>query len=58
MGKKRIWCEPCAFLGRKTRATTGYVSAFSGQKTHCCAKCLQEYNEFKAHMLRKEEHAA
>lgn len=43
-------CEPCAFLKRKTKATTGYVSVFSGEKTHCCRKCLTEYEQFKAHM--------
>lgn len=51
MAKKKHPCQPCHFRGRKTKATTGYVSAFSGEKTHCCVKCLEEYEEFKAHML-------
>lgn len=57
MGKKRIWCEPCAFKGRKTKATTGYVSAFSGEKTHCCRRCLEDYQTFKAEMLPEKDAA-
>ena len=58
MARRQQYCEPCEFRGRKTKATTGYVSVFSKEKTHCCAKCLDEYNKFKAEMLPERERGA
>ena len=45
MRQQKHMCQPCEHAGRNTYATTGYISKFSNEKTHCCAACLSDVRE-------------